>query len=66
MERIPEEEERAGGPFLEDSQSAQDEEILEQSTQHGGSNLQLGSRPQLAGTRPAGSCDLPVPRQGWC
>lgn len=31
---------------------------------HGGSDLQLGSRLQLAALGPAGTCDLPIPRQG--
>lgn len=59
------EEERAGGLFLEASQSARAEEFPQQSTPHGGPNLQLGSGLQLAEMRPAGTCDLPVPRQGW-
>lgn len=52
--------ERAGGLFQEGSPSAE-ADFLEQSTLHSSSNLQLGSRFQLAGMRPAGTCDLPSP-----
>lgn len=39
-------------------------DFLEQPTLHAGSNLQLGSRLQLAGMRLVGTCDLPL-RLGW-
>lgn len=58
------EEERARGLLLEGSQSAEAEEFREQSTPHGGSNLRLGSRLQLARMGPAGTWDLLVPGQG--
>lgn len=53
--------ERAGGLFLEGSQSAEAEESQERSASQGGSNLQLGSRLQLAGMRPARAWDLLSP-----
>lgn len=55
--------ERAGRLFLEGSQSAEAEESQERSAPHGGSNLQLGSRLQLAGMRPAGAWDLLSPAE---
>ena len=53
--------EKAGGLFLEGSQSA--EESQERSAPHSGSNLQLGSRLQLAGMRRAGAWDLLSPAE---
>lgn len=55
--------ERAGGLFLEGSQSAEAEESQERSASQCGSNLQLGSRLQLAGMRPARAWDLLSPAE---